>query len=293
MKKVTVLSIALMFVATISKAQSIPNGSFENWSNPNGYNVPDGWETLNDMTSSAGVYTATRGGTASNYYLKLNTQNVTGMGVVPAIATSGVLDVATSLPLSGFAYNMRPAAFTGRWQFMGSSSDDVGYIHIYLTKWNSSMNMRDTVALILLDLSGMQMTWDIFSLPFTYLLPDNPDSCTIFLNASGPNPEDGGYLYLDDLDFVGITAGIENIEITGTFSVYPNPSSDVLNFDLSGLKSPIQKFEIVDLQGKVIWSKQSGNNVLTNILISQLSTGTYVLKIQTEKGMVTQKFSKQ
>ena len=80
MKKQTFLAIAMMFTAAISKAQSVPNGSFEAWSNPNGYLVPNDWETLNDMTTTAGVYTATRGGTSSDYYLKLTSQNVPGMG---------------------------------------------------------------------------------------------------------------------------------------------------------------------------------------------------------------------
>ena len=93
MKKQTILAIALMFTAVISKAQSVPNGSFEAWSNPSGYLVPDDWETLNDMTTTAGVYTATRGGTSSDYYLKLTSQNITGMGVMPGIAVSGMLDM--------------------------------------------------------------------------------------------------------------------------------------------------------------------------------------------------------
>ena len=124
MKKQTFLAIALMFTAVISKAQSVPNGNFENWSNPNGYNVPDGWETLNDMTAGAGVSrnstyalssaTTTRGGTAGNYYLKLTSENVTGMGVMPGVATSGMLDMGSFMPMSGFPYNMRPDALSGK-----------------------------------------------------------------------------------------------------------------------------------------------------------------------------------
>lgn len=293
MKKQTILAIALMFTAVISNAQTVPNGSFEAWSNPNGYLVPNDWETLNDMTSAAGVYTATRGGTSSDYYLKLTSQNVPGMGVMPGIAVSGMLDMGNLTALSGFPFAYRPVAFTGKWQYMGNSGNDIGYVKVFLTKWNSTMNMRDTIGYVSQDLNGMVMSWSNFTLPFTYNSTDIPDSCIIALSASGPNPEAGSYLYVDNLSFSGIIAGVENTEITGTFRIFPNPANHEIQIDLSGLKSTAQQFEITDLTGRVIVTKQSNGSLLQTISISELPAGNYLLKITTAKGIVTQKISKQ
>lgn len=293
MKKQTILAIALTFTAVISNAQTVPNGSFEAWSNPNGYLVPNDWETLNDMTSAAGVYTATRGGTSSDYYLKLTSQNVTGMGVMPGIAVSGMLDMGNLTALSGFPFAYRPVAFTGKWQYMGNSGNDIGYVKVFLTKWNSTMNMRDTIGYVSQDLNGMVMSWSNFTLPFTYNSTDIPDSCIIALSASGPNPEAGSYLYVDNLSFSGITTGVENTEITGTFRIFPNPANHEIQIDLSGLKSTAQQFEITDLTGRVIVTKQSNGSLLQTISISELPAGNYLLKITTAKGIVTQKISKQ
>lgn len=293
MKKQTILAFALMFAVAISNAQSVPNGSFEYWSNPNGYLVPDSWETLNDMTSTASVYTATRGGTASDYYLKLTSQNVPGMGVMPGVAVSGMLDISTFAPLSGFPYSFRPTAFTGKWQYMGNSANDVGMIAVYFTKWNTGMNMRDTVGYIMQDLSGMEMAWSNFSLPITYNSTATPDSCIIYLNASGNNPEAGSYLYVDNLDFTGVIASVESIETTGLFKVFPNPSNDLVKMDLSGLKSSAEQFEILDLTGKVLVSQKSNGFLLQSISLSGFSSGNYFLRIYTAKGAVTQKISKQ
>lgn len=293
MKKQTILAIALIFAAAISKAQSVPNGSFEAWSNPNGYLVPNDWETLNDMTSTAGVYTATRGGTSSDYYFKLTSQNVTGMGVMPGLAVSGMLDMGNLTALSGFPFAYRPVAFTGKWQYMGNSGNDIGYVKVFLTKWNSTMNMRDTIGYVSQDLNGMVMSWSNFTLPFTYNNTDVPDSCMIIMNASGPNPEAGSYLYVDNLSFSGILAGVENTEITGTFRIFPNPANHEIQIDLSGLKSTAQQFEITDLTGRVIVTKQSNGSLLQTISISELPAGNYLLRITTAKGIVTQKISKQ
>jgi len=293
MNKQIFFAIALMFTTVISKAQSVPNGNFQTWSNPNGYLVPNDWGTLNEMTTTAGVYTATRGGTSSDYYLKLTSQNVTGMGVVPGIAVSGMLDMGNLTALSGFPFAFRPTTFTGKWQYMGNSSNDIGYIKVFLTKWNSSMGMRDTVGFTSQNLNGMVMSWANFSFPFTYNNTDVPDTCIIILNASGSNPEAGSYLYVDNLGFSGISTGVENIATTGTFKIFPNPANQDFQIDLSGLKSLPQQFEITDLSGRVILTKQYSGSLLQTISINELPAGNYLLRIITEKGIVTQKISKQ
>lgn len=60
--------------------------------------------------------------------------------------------------------------------------------------------------------------------------------------------------------------------------IYPNPVSDVLNIDYS---STISKFIIFDLVGRKIGEFSNSGN-LNSIDVSNLSTGTYLLKIQTE-----------
>lgn len=283
-----------MFTISVSKAQSIPNPDFENWDNPNGYNVPVDWDNLNSMTAFDGVYTCSKGspGNPGSSYLKLVSQAVTGMGVMPGIAVSGMLDMSTLKPLSGFAYNQRPTALTGNWQYMAASADDYGFIAVYFTKWDSGMNMRDTIGMGVAELIGHQMTWTNFSIPISFTNSDNPDSCVIILSASGNTPEVYSYLYVDNFGFAGIT-GIQDLEVTGNFSVYPNPATENLQVDLSGLKSSVEIFEITDLQGKVVWSGRATNSLLQTIPIAQLSTGSYSLKIQTQKGIITQKFVKQ
>lgn len=59
MKRSISLLLALMFVTTISNAQ-IPNSSFEDWDNMGTYSNPVGWGTMNNMTSAASIFTATK-----------------------------------------------------------------------------------------------------------------------------------------------------------------------------------------------------------------------------------------
>ncbi len=286
--------IALMFVTTISKAQSIPNGGFENWSNPNGYQVPDNWGNLNSMTAMSSVYTCSKGtpGNPGSNYLKLVSKNVTGMGVMPGIAVSGILNESTFNAKSGFPYTKRPTALTGKWQHMGASLNDVGYIKVYMTKWNLAKNKRDTIGFLNEELYGMVMSWENFNFSITYFNSDIPDSCIIIANASGIKPEENSYLFLDNLELNTNVNGISEIKNIGEITVHPNPSSDFLNVNLTGVAAKVEGFEILSIDGKIILSKINDTALIQRIPIHQLTNGEYLIRIITEKGIVTQKFIK-
>jgi hypothetical protein len=161
MKKIIYFFFALMFAAVISKAQ-IPNSGFESWTNMGAYYNPDNWATLNNMTTMSGMYTCTQAtpGNPGSYYMKLTSRTI-GPDVVNGIAVCGTMDSMTMQPTSGFAFNQRPASFTGRWQHMifGTSQ---GSVSATLTRWDVPSNSRVVVATATQTLSGMAMSWANF-----------------------------------------------------------------------------------------------------------------------------------
>lgn len=291
----TILSIAIIAIIINSgaAAQSIPNGQFEGWSNTNGYNIPDNWGTLNDMTSASGIYTATKGTSSGDSYLKLISQNVPGMGVMPGIAVSGNLNESSLIPVSGFPLALRPISLQGRYQYMANSPNDVGHIEVYLTKWNQSMGMRDTIGYILQDLNGMAMSWANFNIPFVYNLPIIPDSSVIILSASGDNPEAGSYLFIDNLDFFMGTTGIVNQQAADQISLYPNPTTDIFQLDISSVLEQVRFFQIIDAGGKVVLVQTSNGQPIQTFSIAVLPKGNYVFNIYTSQGVLSKSILKQ
>lgn len=96
---------------------------------------------------------------------------------------------------------MCPANFTGKWQHMiyGSSQ---GSIQVTLTRWDSGMGMRMPKLLQgNVTLSGMAITWANFTIPLTYTDGNNPGFCIIVMKASGSNPTNNDYLWVDNLAF--------------------------------------------------------------------------------------------
>jgi len=104
--------------------------------------------------------------------------------------------------------------------------------------------------------------------------------------------EDGDEYYLTDTDnnnpllFTAMSVSIES-ENSNNISIYPNPATDVLNINLSGLQDLTGlSLQILDITGKTVYTT---NENITKVDVSSLTSGIYLLKINTEKGVYNQK----
>ncbi len=73
-----------------------------------------------------------------------------------------------------------------------------------------------------------------------------------------------------------LVLAIENVDMV-TFLVYPNPTSGIVNIQT---KEDIDRIEIYDINGRLIFNKLKTSQVN----ISQLSVGVYILKVVGENG---------
>ncbi len=274
--------MAIVISATMTMAQ-IPNNGFESWTTVGSYTMPDQWDNLNPTTSSAGIYTCTKGtpGSPGNSYLKLVSKPVTGMGVVPGIATCGVLNQVTHLPVSGFSFTQRPQNFTGKWQYMVYGGG-AGYIDITLTRWDIPSNSRKTVASTHKVLPGMVMSWANFSIPLTYVDGQFPDTCMIFLSASGSAPNNQDFLYLDNLQFTGTITGVETaLSPASALTVYPNPARGSFTAMFVSSRTEQLTFQLFDLHGMLVSEQKVSVTCGENTIpfeIKSLPAGIYFLR---------------
>lgn len=291
MKKTTLLFSALTLISTAFG--QIPNAGFETWNTVTTYENPDGWATLNDYTSLAGVFTATKGtpGSPGNSYLKLTSKTV-GPTVVNGIAVSGVLDPTTQQPVSGFPMTQMPLALTGKWQHMVAGSSQ-GSISATLTRWDATMGMRMVVATANVTLSGMAMSWANFSIPFTYVDSQAPDSCIIVMKASGANPTNADYLWVDNLAFSGSVASIETVNDFSMVEVGPNPTKNQLNVVLTAAKTTQINGAIISVNGQILDSFEQaivpGENKWT-LNVNNYPVGNYYILLTSPEGTITKQF---
>lgn len=97
----------------------------------------------------------------------------------------------------------------------------------------------------------------------------------------------GGDGYVDRIA-INNEAALSTSEIvkrTESISIYPNPTSDILNI---GTKEKVQSASIFDMSGRKIEAKVMDNAVD----VTNLERGIYIINIQTEKGTTSEKFIK-
>ncbi len=84
------------------------------------------------------------------------------------------------------------------------------------------------------------------------------------------------------------TSITENVIEQNSITVYPNPTSDILNFNLSKTikETDIKEIIIYSLKGDVIHKEEGYKQ---NIDIKQLSKGTYIVKVMLDKTLLVKK----
>ncbi len=294
MKKLFTSILLICAISSLS-AQTIPNASFENWTFKNSkFYDPDGWGTLNPMTSPANVITCSRGSAspapnAGIAYMMLASKSLSGQ-TLGAIAVSGAYDATSGEFGGGFAINSKPSKLTGKWQYMAQGNDQ-GAIAIMLTKHNTTTGMKDTIGLGGQLLQGMAMSWANFSIDINYLSNAMPDSCLIIFTASGENPIAGSYLYIDNLAFSG-NSSVSEISSISSYNVYPNPAKDKLNVECNLKQNTLVQVELMDIQGKQIkvqdFAMNKGENQVS-IDLSDVQKGIYFVRMTSDGESFSQK----
>ncbi len=86
--------------------------------------------------------------------------------------------------------------------------------------------------------------------------------------------------------------GVETIELAdNSFSVYPNPSTNVINFSNTA-SAVVSTIEMTDMNGRVVKSLKV-NATEGQLSVVDLASGIYMMKINTDQGVAVKKIVKQ
>lgn len=274
----------ILLVVLSSKAFSqIPNNDFESWTNVSGYQSPVGWDNLNDITNTSGIYTCIQGtpGYLGASYLYLMSKNIPGKGIIPGVAVCGELDTLTYKAKSGFPFSSRPQDLTYYMQYMPYDPSDSSSVKVLLSKWNVSFLQRDTIAYGETYFNGMAHSWIYRTTPLSYYSGDAPDSAMIIISSSDNTPFEYSYIYVDNLQFIGNVAGIEENHLNLTnLNVFPNPTNGNFFIEYELLYEDKVSIAITDVLGRTLYTsypeaKLSG--LYKNEINIELKNGVYFI----------------
>ena len=143
----------------------------------------------------------------------------------------------------------------------------------YLADFRSSNNSEDYIV----------KTWKNVAIPFNHL----SISTLSFKLESSDNGTNGmntpAYFAIDNLSIKSV-AGIQEVTAS-TISIYPNPMTDKLT-----IKGESGLLELFDVSGKLLISQN--HLELSEINVSELASGSYMVKISNENGTLVRKMVK-
>jgi len=71
--------------------------------------------------------------------------------------------------------------------------------------------------------------------------------------------------------------GTEDVSLLENVSVSPNPSTGL--FQITGISTPDYKFEVLDLNGRVVLSEKTITSSVTNVNLSAVENGVYMIRL--------------
>jgi hypothetical protein len=281
--KLTILSVFILS-SLFSKAQSIPNNSFENWSSVGSYSDPTEWTTPNSTSYVFPFYVLTvtessesADGTKS---ARLETKDILDIPV-PGLLTLGELNVNvfenTSSITGGVPFSYRPEKITGFYKYSPASNDSL-LIAVFLLKFNNTTLQSDTIGIGAFSSPETINEFTDFEANIEYDNEEMPDSMNIIVMSSDvTNPVVGSVLHIDNLSF-SYGVGTEQLFEENVFRVFPNPFQNEIFIETTGSKRT--EVRIFDITGKLIFVKTlNPKTKIKKIITNNIPSGVYLLNV--------------
>jgi hypothetical protein len=311
MKRFFTLVLLAVALNSAYSQSNIPNGDFENWYNvvlsatlnydELGTGPTDNWiSTLNSLAAvppTAGgpgpvtvfkttdKYSGTYAAKAVSANFPLGPVSI----FIPGMIGTAVMDMVGVKALLGRpCADCKPLHLKGYYKFEPVNNDSCAAV-ILLSRWNATAKKRDTVGYGRWVQKSPVTHYTEFDVPVNYTGTGAVDTITILVVSSanfdvvsfvGSQGEVGNTMYVDALS-LEYSAGIEQALMPEVgVSLFPNPTSDVLNIRLSK-EIRHGSFDIYNGSGKLMGSFNA-SSLESTIPVYSLVNGTYYFRLKEE-----------
>ncbi|MBW8051954.1 MAG: T9SS type A sorting domain-containing protein [Cytophagales bacterium] len=249
---------------------SIPNGSFENWSIIDSNEVPDNWQFL------SGKIVKDSAGYQSNYAIKLEVYN-------PGFENN------SGLATTGFPLNSIPSNLKGFVKCNVMPNDTV-YIEFLCYSGNSLVANGKWIS------TSSITTYAPFSISIDSSGITGVDSAVIMLTSgccgSFGGASIGTELVVDELE-LGFYTGIneKSEREKNKLLIYPNPTTGTFTLSVRTRQSAVNnklQIYIYDILGELVYLTEI-TDVNSEIKIPKMSKGIYFVKVNNEHNQYVKK----
>ena len=270
----------------------IPNNGFENWKNVGNSTEPSGWQSMYYFADSSGTYcpvtksTDHYPATIGNFSARIandtarwNSANPPGNMLGWGFITSTKANDKPLFPVTG-----HPKSLCGYYKFLPQNGDTMNIdFHFYKNGAEITMgHFQSNVA------APSWTSFKVFVTDTLYISADSArigfDACNEPKNGHG-GPRGNSALYIDNLSFDNLITSPSSVEKPFSknilFDLYPNPASDLVNFDIDNPNNADLTLTVYDVTGKIVKSETLQKNQ-TQINIKNLSKGIYLVEIKSK-----------
>lgn len=288
MKKFTIILTVLIAMTFKTNAQ-IPNSGFENWTTVGSYENPTAWNNCNSYSTGT-FFPVTK--SSDHYPLSVGTYSIRVENQIPLSNCSSYGFAQTcdnnnpctpAFPIIG-----HPNMFCGYYKCFPLNNDtiQIGLMLFKAGEWIAGAELITT---------NTVSNWTSFSIPISSYA--EADSATITVAAFYNDttcgmpfgPFGNSVLYVDNLSFDNLITSIpEQSFINTTFSLYPNPASDIVTLNIGNPNSADLTLNIYNVVGTLVKSEILKQNT-RQINIGDLSNGIYTFEIKSKEWSGKQK----
>lgn len=258
------LALFIAFLAGVN-GQEIPNGNFEEWEILQGVNTefPTGWITSNFSGAGAGLMPnaeKTTDAKKGNYAIKLTT--VDGFDADEPLVGAALYDGAL---------DNTPTELRGYYK-TSLVGDDAAVITLDIVSGG------DVIGIANIEFESNESGYTYFSAAIDYLVADpNAEWFYLSIYSSIDVGIVGSTLFIDGLNFDGITAISDLNSVKIDLVIAPNPVSELLNISVDNLSDNLD-MTIYDTRGKIVEASQFNQNL--TIDVSQYPGGQYFITLR-------------
>ncbi|NDA98552.1 MAG: T9SS C-terminal target domain-containing protein, partial [Flavobacteriia bacterium] len=137
---------------------------------------------------------------------------------------------------------------------------------------------------------------------FTFTVPTSAVSSAVRMRVRISYSTDGAIVPCGQSTYGEVEDYTVNITTSGAsllendlsaITIYPNPSSDILNIDLSSANEEVKSISIVDITGKLIQTIDVHENTYISLNVSSLASGLYHVMISSASNSIVRQVVKE
>lgn len=262
------------------------NLSFEQWETRDSVEQPVGWASTAVIPTEDGIPNVSKYDqiVEGSYALQITSAMMQLGEIIPGIAFNGewLHTARGTMAKPGKPFTSRPEGIGGSYTLIPVGTGDTCTLLATLSRFDTILGRRVEIGRAMFSTSQMQLDFKAFYAPFEYSSNEQPDTLSIIISTLTNSPKYGTELVVDNLNFEDFTSVAGKERSLASIDIFPNPTSDRVTVDVSGLPREPYTMLLYNTKGQIA-GKYAVDQPVCTFGMERVPTGPYFYHIVNER----------